>query len=99
MDRARLHRLERGETSGDLDVTMDSDEDAVPVPAPVRGRGRGGRARGGRGRGRGQLSHSKTDTVTEPLRNKWACVSVLCVCPWQQLDLCNRFYAVIYGNP
>uniref|UniRef100_H3CQQ5 Double-strand break repair protein n=1 Tax=Tetraodon nigroviridis TaxID=99883 RepID=H3CQQ5_TETNG len=59
MDRARLHRLERGETSGDRDapaygdVTMDSDEDTVPIPAPARGRGRGGRARGGRGRGRG----------------------------------------------
>lgn len=56
MDRARLHRLERGETSGDLDVTMDSDEDTVPIPAPARGRGRG---RGGRGRGRGQLATAK----------------------------------------
>lgn len=65
MDRARLHRLERGETSGDLDapaygdITMDSDEDTAPIPAPARGRGRGGRARGGRGRGRGQLAKAK----------------------------------------
>eukprot|EP00066_Takifugu_rubripes_P004857 XP_003968494.2 PREDICTED: double-strand break repair protein MRE11A [Takifugu rubripes] len=56
MARARLHRLERGETSGGLDgpafedIAMDSDEDTVPVPSPARGRGRG---RGGRGRGRG----------------------------------------------
>lgn len=63
MDRARLHRLERGETSVDQDaygdVTMDSDEDTVPIPAPARGRGRGGRARGGRGRGRGQSAKAE----------------------------------------
>ncbi|XP_019200597.1 double-strand break repair protein MRE11 isoform X2 [Oreochromis niloticus] len=57
MNRAKAHRLERGD--GDfadqdvLDVTMDSDEGSVPVAAPTRGRGRGSRGRGGRGRGRG----------------------------------------------
>lgn len=62
MARARLHRLERGDTSGDLDgpafedIAMDSDEDMVPVPSSARGRGRGGRGRGGRGRGRGQFA-------------------------------------------
>lgn len=62
MARARLHRLERGETSGGLDgpafedIAMDSDEDRVPVPSPARGRGRG---RGGRGRGRGQFATAK----------------------------------------
>ncbi|KAK2847231.1 hypothetical protein Q5P01_010230 [Channa striata] len=61
INRARAHRLERGNEPGDLniaeelaDVNMDSDEDSVPLPAPTRGRGRGGRGRGGRGgRGRG----------------------------------------------
>ncbi|CAI5693701.1 unnamed protein product [Oreochromis niloticus] len=57
MNRAKAHRLERGD--GDFadqdvsDVTMDSDEGSVPVAAPTRGRGRGSRGRGGRGRGRG----------------------------------------------
>lgn len=83
MDRARLHRLERGETSGDLDVTMDSDEGAVPVPAPARGRGRGGRARGGRGRGRGQLATAKRTQ----LRNNLGINGVASVC-----------YACAHGN-
>lgn len=58
MNRAKAHRLERGD--GDFadqdvsDVTMDSDEGSVPVAAPTRGRGRGSRGRGGRGRGRGE---------------------------------------------
>lgn len=65
MARARLHRLERGDTSGDLDspafkdIAMNSDEDMVPIPSPARGRGRGGRGRGGRGRGRGQFATAK----------------------------------------
>lgn len=73
MDRARLHRLERGETSGDQDapaygdVTMDSDDDTVPIPAPARGRGRGGRARGGRGRGRGQSAKAELTQLQNDL--------------------------------
>lgn len=62
INRAKAHRLERGDVPGDRDVTdepadvaMDSDEGSVPLPPPARGRGRGGRARGGRGRGRGEL--------------------------------------------
>ncbi|XP_072248545.1 double-strand break repair protein MRE11 [Leuresthes tenuis] len=63
INRAKAHRLERGDDPvdpdmlGDLgDVAMDSDEDSVSLPASTRGRGRGsrgGRGRGGRGRGRG----------------------------------------------
>ncbi|XP_029028149.1 double-strand break repair protein MRE11 [Betta splendens] len=60
INRAKAHRLERGDRpldpdiSDDLaDVNMNSDEDSLPFPAPTRGRGRGGRGRGGRGRGRG----------------------------------------------
>lgn len=84
MDRARLHRLERGDTSGDLDVTMDSDEDTeLPVPAPARGRGRGGRARGGRGRARGQLATAKWTQ----LRNNLGIKGVVSVC-----------YACAHGN-
>eukprot|EP00064_Thunnus_orientalis_P004324 superscaffoldBa00000391_g4335 len=56
-NRAKAHRLERGDDqdiSDELaDVAMDSDEDSVMFPPPTRGRGRGGRGRGGRGRGRG----------------------------------------------
>uniref|UniRef100_A0A7N6B9H3 Double-strand break repair protein n=1 Tax=Anabas testudineus TaxID=64144 RepID=A0A7N6B9H3_ANATE len=62
INRARAHRLERGDQPADLDISseladinMDFDED--PIPAPTRGRGRGGRGRGGRGRGRGELSY------------------------------------------
>lgn len=56
MNRAKAHRLERGDDPADQmsdgDVAMDSDEDAFPQTS--RGRGRGaGRGRGGRGRGRG----------------------------------------------
>lgn len=61
-DRAKAHRLDRGNAPGDLavfdepaDVAMDSDEGLAPLPPPTRGRGRGGRGRGGRGRGRGEL--------------------------------------------
>lgn len=57
MDRARAHRIERGNNSGAQEVSdypadfnMDSEEEALPPP--TRGRGRGGR---GRGRGRGEL--------------------------------------------
>lgn len=89
MDRARLHRLERGETSGDLeygDVTMDSDEDTVPIPAPARGRGRGGRARGGRGRGRGLLAKAKLTklqnnlgiNVVVSVRKCISCLTTVC---------------------
>ncbi|MEQ2290304.1 meiotic recombination [Ameca splendens] len=56
INRARAHRLERGDpdvSDEPADVTMDSDEGSVTLPAATRGRGRGGRARGGRGRGRG----------------------------------------------
>lgn len=61
MNRAKAHRLERGEEPADLDVfgddvTMDSDEGSNPFP-PTKGRGRGGsRGRGGRGRGRGSTA-------------------------------------------
>ncbi|KAM9358713.1 double-strand break repair protein MRE11 [Symphorus nematophorus] len=55
IDRARAHRLQRGDDlenlSDEFAVAMDSDEGSVPPP--TRGRGRGGRGRGGRGRGRG----------------------------------------------
>lgn len=57
MNRAKAHRLERGDDpdiSDELaDVNMDSDEGSAPSPAPTRGRGRGSRGRGTRGRGRG----------------------------------------------
>lgn len=68
MNRAKAHRLERGEEPADLDVfgddvTMDSDEGSNPFP-PTKGRGRGGsRGRGGRGRGRGASSMSMSTTV------------------------------------
>uniref|UniRef100_A0A8C7ZGV7 Double-strand break repair protein n=1 Tax=Oryzias sinensis TaxID=183150 RepID=A0A8C7ZGV7_9TELE len=61
MNRAKAHRIERGENPEDRnisdelgDVALDSDEGSDPFPPPSRGRGRGGRARGGRGRGRGE---------------------------------------------
>lgn len=64
MDRAKAHRLERGDQPTDLDmldepadVAMDSDEDSMALPPPTRGRGRGGRGRGARGRGRGEISY------------------------------------------
>lgn len=55
INRAKAHRLERGDDPvnpmSDADVAMDSDED--PFPPPTKGRGRGaGRGRGGRGRDR-----------------------------------------------
>lgn len=63
MNRAKAHRIERGENPEDRnisdelgDVALDSDEGSDPFPPPSRGRGRGGRARGGRGRGRGESS-------------------------------------------
>ncbi|XP_049927028.1 double-strand break repair protein MRE11 [Epinephelus moara] len=63
MDRAKAHRLERGDEPMDLDISdelaMDSDEGSTPFPPATRGRGRGSRGRGGRGRGRGA-------TATEP---------------------------------
>lgn len=64
MNRAKAHRLERGENLADLDifggdVAMDSDEGSNPFPPPTKDRGRGGgRGRGGRGRGRGTSSMS-----------------------------------------
>uniref|UniRef100_A0A8K9V450 Double-strand break repair protein n=1 Tax=Oncorhynchus mykiss TaxID=8022 RepID=A0A8K9V450_ONCMY len=48
LNRAKAHRIERGEDldlSDEPDVSMDSDEDSAPPP-PTRGRGRGGRGRG-----------------------------------------------------
>lgn len=67
INRAKAHRLERGDEPVDpdmsnfsADVSMDSDESSDPFPAPTRGRGRGGRGRGGRGRGRGELSYFMT---------------------------------------
>ncbi|KAK7882578.1 hypothetical protein WMY93_028752 [Mugilogobius chulae] len=61
MNRAKAHRLERGDDSdrlSDGDVAMDSDEGLSSFPQPTRGRGRGaGRgSRGGRGRGKGAAS-------------------------------------------
>nr|XP_046245088.1 double-strand break repair protein MRE11 [Scatophagus argus] len=65
INRAKAHRLERGDDPGYMnvsdelaDVAMDSDEDSVAPPA--RGRGRGGRGRGGRGRGRGAAASEPT---------------------------------------
>uniref|UniRef100_A0A8D3BP52 Double-strand break repair protein n=1 Tax=Scophthalmus maximus TaxID=52904 RepID=A0A8D3BP52_SCOMX len=62
INRAKAHRLERGDEPLDpdissefADVAMDSDESSAPFPPPTRGRGRGARGRGGRGRGRGEL--------------------------------------------
>ncbi|XP_049582737.1 double-strand break repair protein MRE11 [Syngnathus scovelli] len=61
IDRAKAHRLERGETSLDINMSdplsdVDSDQDV----APARGRGRGAR---GRGRGRGaKASEPKSST-------------------------------------
>ncbi|CAK6968152.1 double-strand break repair protein MRE11 [Scomber scombrus] len=56
INRAKAHRLERGDDHGIsdelADVAMDSD-DGLELPPATRGRGRGGRGRGGRGRGRG----------------------------------------------
>ncbi|XP_053176683.1 double-strand break repair protein MRE11 [Scomber japonicus] len=56
INRAKAHRLERGDDQGIsdelADVAMDSD-DGLDFPPATRGRGRGGRGRGGRGRGRG----------------------------------------------
>ncbi|CAB1348227.1 unnamed protein product [Coregonus sp. 'balchen'] len=51
LNRAKAHRIERGDAPEDLDlsdepdVSMDSDEDSAHPP-PTRGRGRGGRGRG-----------------------------------------------------
>ncbi|XP_044060086.1 double-strand break repair protein MRE11 [Siniperca chuatsi] len=60
INRAKAHRLERGNEPLDLDISdeladvaMDSDEGSAPFPPPTRGRGRGARGRGGRGRGKG----------------------------------------------
>ncbi|KAM9813155.1 double-strand break repair protein MRE11 isoform 2-T2 [Syngnathus typhle] len=61
INRAKAHRLERGETSLDINMSdplsdVDSDQDV----APARGRGRGAR---GRGRGRGaKASEPKSST-------------------------------------
>ena len=60
MNRAKAHRLERGDDPEDVDMSsefaLDSDED-TPFPPATRGRGRGSRGRGARGRGRGELSY------------------------------------------
>ncbi|KAK9520865.1 hypothetical protein VZT92_020724 [Zoarces viviparus] len=57
INRAKAHRLERGNEPADSDMSnelaLDSDEGSAPFSPPTRGRGRGGRGRGGRGRGRG----------------------------------------------
>ncbi|XP_056285650.1 double-strand break repair protein MRE11-like isoform X3 [Pseudoliparis swirei] len=57
IDRAKAHRLERGNEPVDSDMSnelaMDSDEGSAAFASPpARGRGRGGRGRGARGRGR-----------------------------------------------
>ncbi|KAI9538628.1 meiotic recombination [Dissostichus eleginoides] len=53
INRAKAHRLERGEKPVDMsvDLALESDEDAAPLAPPTRGRG--ARGRGSRGRGRG----------------------------------------------
>ncbi|KAM6931826.1 double-strand break repair protein MRE11 [Lycodopsis pacificus] len=55
INRAKAHRLERGNEPADSDISnelaLDSDEGSAPFAPPTRGRG--GRGRGGRGRGRG----------------------------------------------
>ncbi|XP_077397581.1 double-strand break repair protein MRE11 isoform X2 [Festucalex cinctus] len=52
MNRAKAHRLERGETALDIDMSdLPSDADSEQDAAHARGRGRG---RGARGRGRGR---------------------------------------------
>ncbi|XP_029302249.1 double-strand break repair protein MRE11 [Cottoperca gobio] len=57
INRAKAHRLERGEEPVDPNISgelaLDSDEGSAPSAPPTRGRGRGSRGRGGRGRGRG----------------------------------------------
>ncbi|KAF3847720.1 hypothetical protein F7725_020748 [Dissostichus mawsoni] len=55
INRAKAHRLERGEKPVDMsvDLALESDEDAAPLAPPTRGTGRGARGRGSRGRGRG----------------------------------------------
>ncbi|XP_059187249.1 double-strand break repair protein MRE11 [Centropristis striata] len=59
MNRAKAHRLERGEDpvgsnlAGDINMDSDNDDPSFASPPPTRGRGRGGRGRGARGRGRG----------------------------------------------
>ncbi|XP_077578972.1 double-strand break repair protein MRE11 [Stigmatopora nigra] len=66
MNRAKANRLERGETSMDIDTLdppsdLDSEEEAPPTKGRGRGRGRGGVARG-RGRGRGVTTASEPKT-------------------------------------
>lgn len=70
MSRAKAHRLERGDDSGDVDISDDladvaMDSDEALLPPPTRGRGRGGRGRGSRGRGRGELSYYLTRIRSE----------------------------------
>lgn len=80
MSRAKAHRLERGDDSGDVDISDDladvaMDSDEALLPPPTRGRGRGGRGRGSRGRGRGSAASEskpasrgrsqKTSTATQ----------------------------------
>uniref|UniRef100_A0A671W738 Double-strand break repair protein MRE11 n=1 Tax=Sparus aurata TaxID=8175 RepID=A0A671W738_SPAAU len=65
MSRAKAHRLERGDDSGDVDISDDladvaMDSDEALLPPPTRGRGRGGRGRGSRGRGRGEYTCKET---------------------------------------
>ncbi|KAM7413076.1 hypothetical protein PAMA_020452 [Pampus argenteus] len=75
INRAKAHRLERGDdrdiSDEFADVAMDSDEGSVPLPAPTRGRGRGGRGRGRgatasepkpSGRGRSRKSSATTQS-------------------------------------
>ncbi|XP_029373121.1 double-strand break repair protein MRE11 isoform X2 [Echeneis naucrates] len=81
MNRAKAHRLERGDepSRADLssefaDVAMDSNEESEALPPLTRGRGRGrgrgGRGQGGRGRGReskpaGQGHSQKSSASTQ----------------------------------
>lgn len=57
INRAKAHRLERGNEPADMDMStelaLDSDDGSGPFSPPTRGRGRGSRGRGARGRGRG----------------------------------------------
>lgn len=65
-ERAKAHRIERGDDGMDPDMSediadfpMDSDDDSFSPPAPTRGRGRGSRGRGSRGRGRAAAAEPK----------------------------------------
>ncbi|XP_041653263.1 double-strand break repair protein MRE11 [Cheilinus undulatus] len=67
INRAKAHRLERGDESLDQSILddladVDMDSDGGSAPPPTRGRGRGSRGRGSRGRGRGATASEPKPT-------------------------------------